>query len=110
MSKGEIKTRLSSYFVKVRDVSEVLNRMLDRVGSLSIVVGIGFTRGDTEIQNDTNYLKELWLKVEQFLQYEYSAHHILPDSEYKCHCYIFALSKTVRGRDNPCNYDHNLKT
>ena len=38
--KGEIKTGLSSYFVKVRDVSEVLNRMLDRVGSLSNVVGI----------------------------------------------------------------------
>ena len=108
--KGEIKTGLSSYFVKVRDVSEVLNRMLDRVGSLSNVVGIGFTRGDTEILNDTNYLKELWLKVEQFLQYEYSAHHIVPDSEYKCHCYRFALNKVVLDRDAPCNHDHNLQT
>ena len=57
--KGEIKTGLSSYFVKVRDVSEVFKRMLDQVGSLSNVVSIGFTQGDTKIQKDTNYLKHI---------------------------------------------------
>ena len=60
-------------------MSDVLNIMLDRVGSWYGVVGVGLTDSGNEIKKDTEYLKLMWSEVELYLQYKYSAHHILPE-------------------------------
>lgn len=40
MQKGIMKTLLSSFFVKFRDVSDVFNRMLDRIDNFYNIIGI----------------------------------------------------------------------
>ena len=93
--------------MRLRDVSDVFNIMLDRVGSWCDVVGVGFTDSGTDIKDNTEYLKLMWSQVERSLQYQYSAHHILPESEHKCHCYRFALNTGHIGRHYPRDHNHN---
>ena len=105
--KATIKTGLSSYYVKLKDVSEVYGRMMDRINELPNIRGLGFVENCTSITSDTNHMCKLWEELEQFLQFEYSAYHIILDAPSKCHCYRYALNKTAVPADNPCCHEHN---
>ena len=86
---GEIKTGLSSYYVRVRDAGRIYQRMLTRLGGIEGIVGLEC--GD--IAPDITHLEELWADTEKFVQYEYSAKHIDIHSTCKSHCCTFALNK-----------------
>ena len=90
-SKGEIKTGLSSYFVKLRDCGKVIEKMFKRVGEFDDIVGLGYN-GPPDIKQDTKYLLNEWKTVETFLQYKYSTHHVTIDGQCKSHCCCYELN------------------
>jgi hypothetical protein len=66
--KGQMKTGLSSYFVRLRDVSNILRRMLIRLADFNDVIGLGFKDNDNDyIEKDTNYLLDEWSSAYQFV-------------------------------------------
>ena len=91
--KGTMETGLSSYFVKLRDVSAIFIRMMKRIGDIPNMTGCGFVENNREIKKDTEHLSKEFKELEQFLHFEYSYKHITLDAPCKCHCYRFALDK-----------------
>ena len=102
-SKGTIKTGLSYYYVKLRDAGRVFDRMMKRIAELENIIGIGFEEGSYTIENDSKYLLSKWEALDQFLQYEYSAHHVKLDDECRCHCYRFGLNLESEHCYENCN-------
>ena len=84
--KGEIRTGLSSYYVKLRDVGNIYSRMMDRIDSIDGLVGLERC-GGADIKMNTKALRERWRKLEQFLAYEFRARHLKISHICKAHCY-----------------------
>ena len=86
-TKQKMKTGLSSYFARLRDAGKIIIRMINHLSEFEGISGIGLSKNDNNcIENDCNYLLEQWHTVYQFLQYEYSYHHLQVSSTCCLHC------------------------
>ena len=100
--RGEIRTGLSSYYVNVRDVGDVLCRMLVRLKEFNDYVGLA-SLGDVDYQKNLEKLKVDWENIVQFLSYEFRTHHVSINSPCAGHCARYALNKT-----STCIHNHNV--
>lgn len=80
--------------------------MLDRIGSMGVVVGLE-RYGGVDIKENTKKLRGRWNQLEQFLAYEFRAIHIKTTHTCKAHCCHYALN-SVNGlqTDNLCPHTH----
>ena len=99
--KGEIRTGLSSYYIKLRDIGEVLASMLDRIANLEGVVGL-VSRGSHDIKQNVNTMLGLWHDLEQFLAYDCRTNHIRIQSDCAAYCCTHALSPAT----NSCTHQN----
>ena len=102
--KGEIRTGLSSYYVKLRDVGNIFSKMLDSIGNIGGLVGLQIC-GGLEISMNLKNLRAGWKKLEQFLSYEFRARHLKITNTCKSHCCQYALNP-----DNECTHIHTSAT
>ena len=92
-----MRTGLSSYYIKLRDIGYSLNEMMERVSTLENIVG--YERlGDTDLKSNALSINDKWKKLEQFLAYEYRAHHLKISDFCQNHCCTFALNKNLNDR------------
>ena len=70
--KGEMRGRLSTYYVRIRDCAEIISRILIQIVDL-----------DETTKDECDDLLTRWGVLETFVTYEYCAKHLELDSRCK---------------------------
>lgn len=92
--KGEIKTGLSLYYVRLCDCGQVLNKML------KILIQFLPDSSDTFLS-----FQKQWIELEQFLQYQYAINYIAMSFTCKAYCVKYGLNSNIY-----CEYVHITDT
>jgi hypothetical protein len=99
--KGECKTGLSTYYVRIKHCQDVFIRIMKRLSSMPRIKelpGIFKHESPTQgtgvwtVSDDTKLLAKQVEELHDFLTYSYSAKHLKLEDGMKCHCCKFARS------------------
>ena len=90
--KGKQRAGLSTYYVRIRDVGEVIGRMIKRMVDLH-----------KSLKGECDNLTSRWTTLESFFTYEYCAKHLELESNCKQHCCKYGLNILPT-----CLHNHDL--